>query len=229
MVECKKPRGLYRNHRENQRNAILAAAEDLFIQQGIEQVTMSGIAAACKITRATIYQYFPNKEEIAWAIFEILISRLRQKIQSDIFESHATGYEKLDRFISGAVERAAKSTRETAFMAQFNLLYARMESPVRIRQTLQREMGSHYGFMPNIIRQGIADGTLRSDLDPDLTSAAIFNFIVSLEIRMGLMGRMVEAEYNRTLSELFGEIGRIFIAGMRACPAQAQATDGLNS
>jgi AcrR family transcriptional regulator len=53
--------GIYANHRENQREWILEVAENLFIEKGIEKVTIADIATASRLTRATLYRYFPGQ------------------------------------------------------------------------------------------------------------------------------------------------------------------------
>lgn len=51
-------------HRSN----ILAAAEKLFSENGIEGTTMDNIAKAAQYSKATLYVYFRNKEEIISSI-----------------------------------------------------------------------------------------------------------------------------------------------------------------
>ena len=60
-------RGYY-GHRERQRDRILMTAEQLFTRDGIDNVSIADIADAVGMTRATIYRYFANRIEIAWAL-----------------------------------------------------------------------------------------------------------------------------------------------------------------
>jgi AcrR family transcriptional regulator len=61
-------RRVYTAHREKQRRHILQVAQGLFDQHGIDRVAMADIIAGSGLMRSTIYQYFPNKDEIVWAI-----------------------------------------------------------------------------------------------------------------------------------------------------------------
>ena len=56
------------SHRHEVHDAILAAAAALAEERGVTAVTMSDVATAAGIGRATLYKYFPNVEEIlvAW-------------------------------------------------------------------------------------------------------------------------------------------------------------------
>jgi len=55
-------------HRGSVRNAILDAASELARAGGVASVTMSGIAQASGISRATLYKYFPDLDAVlvAW-------------------------------------------------------------------------------------------------------------------------------------------------------------------
>jgi AcrR family transcriptional regulator len=216
MPHVQMARRNYIAHRDSQRQTILAAAEDLFIQKGIELVTMGDVARASRLTRATIYQYFANKQEIAWAIFENVVAVWHALYEREIRPSSGSGYEKLDRFLTVTLEHAIGFPVETRFMAQFNYLYAKEWSPSRVMDTFHRGFEGNEMFMTEIIRQGVADGSLRPDLDPDLAAAAVLNFVTGLTGRLGQMGAKVEAEYGLRTDHIFREICRIFLAGIRA-------------
>lgn len=50
--------------REGRVQAILEAAKGLFAHRGFQETSMSHIAEACELGKATLYYYFPNKEEL---------------------------------------------------------------------------------------------------------------------------------------------------------------------
>jgi len=49
---------------ENPRQLILTHAREILSDQGYSQLTMRGVASACGIALGTIYNYFPNKEDL---------------------------------------------------------------------------------------------------------------------------------------------------------------------
>ena len=86
MGESQPPGRVYSAHREKQRRHILATAQTLFDQHGIERVTMADIIAASGLMRSTIYQYFANKDEMIWALVQESMeysNALRQQILHD--------------------------------------------------------------------------------------------------------------------------------------------------
>ena len=52
----------------DRRTKVLQTAMDLFIHHGYKKVTLADIAAEVGVSRPTLYQVFPNKEEIFKAI-----------------------------------------------------------------------------------------------------------------------------------------------------------------
>lgn len=63
-------------HRENLRQAILDAAEELFVDQGFNNVSMRKIAKKIEYSATTIYLYFKDKREI----FHCLMGEYYQKL-----------------------------------------------------------------------------------------------------------------------------------------------------
>jgi AcrR family transcriptional regulator len=90
MQDLTTSRGAYTAHRESQRKSILDAAEDLFILKGIEGTTIGLIEIDSGVTRATIYQYFANKQEIAWALFDNVLAGWREDTERDVLSTTGT-------------------------------------------------------------------------------------------------------------------------------------------
>ena len=55
-------------YREATRTNILAVARRLFLADGVEAVSMDGIAAAAEVSRATVYQHFAGKPPLVEAL-----------------------------------------------------------------------------------------------------------------------------------------------------------------
>ena len=61
---------------DDQRNAILDAAEVLFLQNGLNQTTMVDIARKTGIHKVTLYRYFPDRDTIAFEIAVRMLGRI---------------------------------------------------------------------------------------------------------------------------------------------------------
>jgi len=69
-------------NKTERRQAILAAAQRLFNEQGFEKVSMRNIAEAIEYSPATIYLYFKDKNELLFALQNQAFGQLRQAFES---------------------------------------------------------------------------------------------------------------------------------------------------
>lgn len=68
--------------KENLHQTILNAAEDLFVRQGFENVSMRKIAAAIEYSPTTIYLYFKDKNQLFYCLLDQYYEKLNQLMQT---------------------------------------------------------------------------------------------------------------------------------------------------
>ena len=64
------------------RNAVVAAALDLFASQGFEATSVEQIAQAAGVSRSTFFRQFGGKDDVIFADHELLLEQLRQFLQA---------------------------------------------------------------------------------------------------------------------------------------------------
>jgi AcrR family transcriptional regulator len=205
----------YRAHRERQRRRILDAAETLFDERGIDRVTMAEITLASGLRASTMYQYFSNKDDIVWAILGEVLTDLASRAK-EATRSARTALDKITALLELMADRLANDPAKVRFMAQFDAMYAR-EWPAERLLTVEapiNPMGSRY--FTALIREGIADGSLRPDLDPGLTMQAVINAVIGAQRRLASLGERVAVEYGQPINRLFRETVRVILLGLRA-------------
>ena len=101
------------------------------------------------------------------------------------------------------------------FQAQFDAMYARDWSVELMLAIEDKILPDRLKNLADLIREGIADGSLRSDLDPELTMHSIFNAVISTQRRLAALGQRVEKEYGQPIQLLFQESIRIILLGLR--------------
>ena len=207
---------IYANHRENQKDLILEIAENLFIQHGIEQITIGKIAKEARLTRATIYNYFANKEEIAREIYANVTKGWRDRHEKEVWPFVGNGYERLEKFLLSFFEYLFQNPREARFVAELNYLYAKKWSDESSMETMRENLYEDYEFVKESVQKGLADGSLRPGKDEELLVAAFFNFLTGMINRFGGMGDKVETEFGQSTQTIFLEICRIFLDGLKA-------------
>ena len=90
--------------RENRREEILRAAQDLFHRQGYANTSLDDIARAVGIKREGVYYYFPNRTQILITIIKPLGLQLRDRVR-EILESDASPEEKICQTVENHLMR----------------------------------------------------------------------------------------------------------------------------
>jgi AcrR family transcriptional regulator len=209
------PPNTYRAHRERQRRRILDAAAALFDERGIDRVTMAEITTASGVQPSTMYQYFSNKDEIVWAIVGELMQEASGHAAQRI-DGAPNALARLTALLQFLADELAHNPVKVRFMAQFDAMYAR-DWPAERLLTLESQINPRgFQFFTDLIREGIADGSLRPDLDPELTMHAVINAVIGAQRRLASLGNKVELEYGQPIDRLFREAIRILLLGLRA-------------
>src|ERR1700687_3254147 len=74
------PRSLRQARDLSTARRIVAAAEDIFAEQGLAGARMDEIARAAKVNKALLYYYFRSKKELYRFVLEALLSQLRERV-----------------------------------------------------------------------------------------------------------------------------------------------------
>jgi len=145
--------GLRERKKAATRAAIHDAAMELFDEQGFSATTIDRIADAADVSRATVFSYFPSKEDIVFGdaplAIEALAAALRERAGGD---AGAFGV------VRGWLGQLA-GWLEPGLVLQLRLV---REVPVVAARRLQ-----HYGEMERVIADALAD-----DLGPGRELAA---------------------------------------------------------
>lgn len=206
----------YRAHRERQRRRILAAAQDLFDMRGIDRVTMADIVSAAGIRASTLYEYFSNKDEIVWALVEEYMVQSSESVRKVVDRVAGPALAKITALLQAFGNELVDHPARVRFMAQFDAMYARDWSVDRLLALEDQIIPGRFAMLSELVREGIADGSLRSDLDPDLTLHSVLNAVVGAQRRLASLGNRVEKEYGQPIELLFRETARILLLGLRA-------------
>jgi AcrR family transcriptional regulator len=75
---------------DDQRDAILASAAELFANLGYTATSMNDIAAACGVSKAGLYHYYRDKRELLFQITVGHVARLEQFV-ADVLREAAAG------------------------------------------------------------------------------------------------------------------------------------------
>lgn len=68
--------------RQRRRNRILAAATELFATRPYPLVSMDEVAETARMGKATVYRYFPSKEDLYVAVFDLVLDELNGQLEA---------------------------------------------------------------------------------------------------------------------------------------------------
>jgi TetR/AcrR family transcriptional regulator len=173
--------------KEQRKKEILDAAEILFFSRSYEEVSMDDIAREVELNKATIYLYFANKEALYAAIVLRGVALLQQKYRECMIQK-VPGIVKVFLMGQAYYDFAREYPEYLRLIRFYGSERFSQENPCTA------EIGKGYGtcrlLLRDAIREGIADGTIRSDLDPFLSSMYLmisFMDILSMEDKWKLV------------------------------------------
>jgi AcrR family transcriptional regulator len=184
--------------------------------RGIDRVTIAEIVTAAGIRASTLYEYFSNKDEIVWAIVEEFMVQGSESVREALEKVSGPALAKITALFLAFEDELTQHPERVRFMAQFDAMYARDWSVDRLLAVEDRIMPGRFDVLADLIREGMADGSLRSDLNPELTMHSIVNAVIGMQRRLASLGNRVEEEYGQRIDLLFRETVRIILLGLRA-------------
>ena len=161
----KEPRSV---HREN----IVSAASALFMERGIAATSMDDIAKAAGYSKATLYVYFENKEEIVGILVLNSMKKLYDYISSALIQ-HETTKARYDFICRGLVQY------QEEFPFYFKMVLDKINIDFESKEYLPEERETYQigeeinEKIKNFLLSGMEQGDLRGDLE---IMPAIFNF-----------------------------------------------------
>lgn len=188
---------------EARKDQILTAAERVFSQKGFHQSTIAEIAREAGVSDATIYEYFPNKEELLFSI---------------PFEATRKGKESLAahlKFIRGAANKLRAIIYGYLHFYHTHPDYASVALLILKPNRDFLKTGAYQVVREwsrqtiEVIKEGMASGEFRPDTDPYLVRSAVLGTIEHNVISWVLLGRP------KDLTKLVDPLTDMLVQGIR--------------
>lgn len=187
---------------------IIDAASDRFMDAGFYKVTMDEIASDLRMSKKTVYKFFPSKETLLKAIVHTLMRRIEGEVQG-IISSDKPIEERLTTLLAFVGQQMRRLSRP--FMTDVQRFAPALWKEIEIFRR-ERVLSQ----LQQIFRQAKKEGVFREDLDPDLF------FLVLTTTIQGIINPQVLSQQPFSAEEAFKGIFRILYEGAFTQEARKQ-------
>ncbi|AAM06322.1 TPA: TetR/AcrR family transcriptional regulator [Methanosarcina acetivorans] len=161
--------------RDQRREDIINAAEKLFFSRGYDNVSMDEIASEVELSKPALYYYFKDKESLFFAVVNRGVKIFRDITTEELKNSQTSGLK------VGAINLAtARFNQEYPDYAKAHVHFWSGRFDLSNDKDLSPDAKEiiefsceNYRIIHSIIKNGIEDGTFRSDANPLLTAVLI--------------------------------------------------------
>lgn len=149
---------------------IIETARKQILAEGFTALRMEDLAAALGISKKTIYVHFPGKEAILGTIIDSVGRLLRARLEAITKDPNLTTAEK----ICAAADAIGNATSR---LTPDRLHDLKRNAPALFRKVENIRRRNIPMILGRLIQLGIADGSIRSDIDPDFVCEFWFHAI----------------------------------------------------
>jgi AcrR family transcriptional regulator len=173
--------------KERRRAEILDAAEALYAKKGWDALTVDQVARSARLSRALVYVYFRDKEELLFAIGERAMRLLRDRFV-EAAAGHAPGMDKVEAIGRAYMGYAYEFPHYFDFCTRFQAHSVAID-PGSHEGACRAAGDEAIGVVVQAIEAGIRDGSIRSDIgQPVLFATTLWAFthgIIQLAMAKG--------------------------------------------
>jgi len=192
-------------------NEILEAARSLFAHYGYSKVTMEEIASDVEMGKASLYYYFPTKEEL----FKSVIKKEQMLFVEEIellLKQELSAYQKLKTYVSKRLEY---------FQQLVNLGTLNIHSVVGIRSIFKELLKNFEAQEIILIQKIFEEGKSKGEFDKNLNDKTIYVFLhllqgLRLQTIKSIKGTRLENEHYKALEDEMMIFVEIFLRGIKA-------------
>ena len=172
-------------------DAIINEAKGLFLENGIEGVTIADIASHLSIGEASLYRYFGKKQKI---IIEAGII-LWDEVYNELLKKpvHLTGYENIEAFYYFFLEVFEKHMPFYKFVNEFDLK-AIQGMPLEELREYEETILKFKEVFDRYYDMGIKDGSIKGSIDQSIFYYSTSHSLLSLCKKLATQPQVLEYE-----------------------------------
>ena len=149
------------DEKERRRGEILDAAEALYINKGWEALTVDQVARSARLSRALVYVYFRDKEDLLFAIGERAMRLLRERFVAAL-DTRQTGIDQIEAIGRAYIGYTHEFPHYFDFCSRFQA-YSGTSGASDNEEACKLQGDQVLGAVIQAITNGIGDGSVRAD------------------------------------------------------------------
>jgi AcrR family transcriptional regulator len=166
--------GLRERKKRRTRQLLSESARRLFTERGFENVSVADVARAAEVSQATVFNYFPTKEDLVYSGLEVFEAQLLEAIRA-----RSEGETVLDAFARFVLElRGLLSTDDEATAAELVALVRMIAASPALLAREQEVLARYTAALADVIAE--ETGAAPGDLRPYVTANALIGVHRSL-------------------------------------------------
>src|ERR1700744_950978 len=161
------------DEKERRRGEILDAAEALYVDTGWEALTVDRVARRARVSRALVYVYFRDKDDLLFAIGERAMRLLKERFQAAL-AARQTGMDQIEAIGRAYIGYAHEFRHYFDFCSRFQARSEERDGSAN--EDACKVMGDQVlGTVIQAITNGIGDGSVRPDVgDPRMVAMTLW-------------------------------------------------------
>jgi len=172
--------------REKRREQILRAAAELIARKGLENVTFGEIARKARLSRPLVYFYFPDLRSLFLETVLKAHADLRSRFEAATAVGR-TGIEKIDNIGRAYARFQTEAPIHFQLCTLFDASPCHLSGKCEAAEALQASEMETHRLCADAIRQGMADGSIRSDIGEPAQVAVVLWACVHGLAQLGAM------------------------------------------
>lgn len=188
--------------RDQKMASILEAAADVLSERGYHNLSLDEIAERLDLTKASLYHYFPSKEELVSACVEAMASSANTRLAEAAADASGSATERLRSLI------LVQLTIILCEQPHLAVLFLQpLDWPERYRQRTRALRLEHDAIFRAVVREGIRSGEF--DVDEDI---AMHNLYGAMNYTPVWLRGLTKKQFDTQAGAVAANMLRLFVA-----------------
>ena len=190
---------IQREHTEIRQMQIVSAARKLIVKYGSEHVTVRRMAKEIGVSEGAIYRHFKSKNDV----LSFLVDNIEETLIGDIdrnYTGECNSLETLENIIFAHMS-AIEQRKGVAFQVIAEIISL---GDKKLNKKIYSVIDEYLARIKGVIGEGIREGIIRKEVDPDSASVLFFG------MTQGLVNIWALSQYQFNLQERYKSVWEVY-------------------